>query len=125
MISMTSDTIVHPLLTRSQRIAAGKALRAVVSRESHADFHIDPKRDPLPILTAGDAARVPSLVPERYKRMSVSPFTFYRGAAALMAHDLAAMPRIGLPVQACGDSHLMNFGAFSSPEGNVLSTSTI
>ena len=109
-----------PLLNREQRHAAGKALRGVVSRESHADFTVDPNRDPLQILTAGDADRVPSLVPERYKRMDVSPFAFYRGAAALMAHDLAPMPHIGLPVQACGDAHLANFGAFSSPEGNVL-----
>ena len=71
------------LLTRAQRQAAGKALRGVVSRESHADFAVDPHRDPLPILQAGDADRVPSLVPERYKRMNASPFTFYRGAAAL------------------------------------------
>ena len=119
---MTSSSIesASALLSRAQRTSAGKALRAVVSRESHAAFVVDPQRDPLPILTAGDANRVPALVPERYKRMVVSPFTFYRGAAALMAHDLAGMPRIGLPVTACGDSHLMNFGAFSSPEGNVL-----
>ena len=116
-----SSTVGSPrLLSRAQRNAAGKALRAVVPRESHAEFTVDPHRDPLPILTAGDANRVPALVPERYKRMVVSPFTFYRGAAALMAHDLATVPRIGLPVTACGDSHLMNFGAFSSPEGNVL-----
>ena len=108
------------LLTREQRSAAGKALRSVVSRESHADFSVDPHRDPLPILTAVDAGRVAALVPERYKRMVASPFAFYRGAAALMAHDLAAMPRLGLPVQACGDCHLLNFGAFSSPEGHVL-----
>lgn len=105
---------------REQRKAAGKALRAVVAREAHAAFTVDPARDPLPILTATDTLRVASLVPERYKRMAASPFAFYRGAAALMAHDLAASPRIGLPVQACGDCHLMNFGAFSSPEGNVL-----
>ena len=118
---MTSTGTDAPnLLTRDQRHAAGKALRAVISRESHAEFAVDPHRDPLPILTAGDGARVPSLVPERYRRMAVSPFTFYRGAAALMAHDLATRPRIGLPVQTCGDCHLMNFGAFSSPEGNVL-----
>ena len=108
------------LMTREQRQAAGKALRAVVTRESHADFTVDPHRDPLPILTAGDAGRVPSLVPERYKRMNASPFAFYRGAATLMAHDLRSSPHIGLPVQVCGDAHLMNFGAFSSPEGNVL-----
>lgn len=117
---MTTDSDTPQLLNRAQRMAAGKALRSVVSRESHADFHIDPKRDPLPLLTAGDPARVQSLVSERYRRMNVSPFAFYRGAAAIMAHDLSAMPRIGLPVQACGDCHLMNFGAFSSPEGNVL-----
>ena len=107
-------------LSRGQRRAAGKALRAVVPRESHADFTVDPRRDPLPLLAASDAARVAPLVPERYKRMAASPFAFYRGAAAIMAHDVAAMPTVGLPVQACGDCHLMNFGAFSSPEGNVL-----
>ena len=115
-----TDTTAPQLLTREQRKAAGKALRSVVSRESHAHFAVEPKRDPLPLLTAGDAARVPSLVPVRYERMAVSPFTFYRGAASVMAHDLMASPKIGLPVQACGDCHLMNFGAFSSPEGNVL-----
>ncbi len=108
------------LLSRAQRKAAGKALRAVVSRESHADVAVEPHRDPMPLLAASDAARVAPLVPERYKRMAASPFAFYRGAAALMAHDVAAVPAIGLPVQACGDCHLMNFGAFSSPEGNVL-----
>lgn len=118
MVDMLVDA--SHLMTRERRQAAGKALRAVVSRESHAGFTVDPHRDPLPILTAGDADRLRALVPERYKRMNVSPFAFYRGAAALMAHDLAPMPRIGLPVQVCGDAHLMNFGAFSSPEGNVL-----
>ena len=113
------DAATHRL-TREQRKAAGKALRTVVSRESHAQFTVDAHRDPLPTLTASDGLRVPSLVPERYKRMAVSPFAFYRGAASLMAHDLAVGPHIGLPVQACGDCHLMNFGAFSSPEGNVL-----
>lgn len=117
--SPSTDARSH-LLGREQRKAAGKALRAVVSRESHAEFTVDPGRDPLPVLTASDGARVAGLVPERYKRMAASPFAFYRGAAALMAHDLGGAPRIGLPVQACGDCHLLNFGAFSSPEGNVL-----
>ena len=72
------------------------------------------------ILGASDAARVPALVPERYKRMAVSPFAFLRGAAAVMASDLAAAPHIGATVQACGDCHLMNFGAFLTPEGRVL-----
>ncbi len=121
MTSSVNEPMKSPsLLSRAARQASGKAMRAVVSRESHAEFSVDPHRDPLPILTAGDATRVQALVPERYRRMAVDPFAFYRGAAALMAHDLAAMPRIGLPVQVCGDAHLLNFGAFSSPEGNVL-----
>ena len=121
MSSANSPTTTSPrLLTRAERQASGKALRAVVSRESHADFTVDPHRDPLPILSANDSSRVHALVPERYKRMAPDPFAFFRGAAALMAHDLAGMPRIGLPVQVCGDAHLLNFGAFSSPEGTVL-----
>ena len=117
---MTDTTTETGLKTRDERLADGRGLRTVVPREAHAQFTVDTNRDPLPILTAGDALRVPSLVPERYKRMSVNPFAFYRGAAALMAHDLLPMPRIGLPVQACGDCHLMNFGVFASPEGAVL-----
>ena len=117
---MTATTTGTGLKTRDERFADGRGLRSVVPREAHAQFTVDATRDPLPILTAGDALRVPSLVPERYKRMGVNPFAFYRGAAALMAHDLMPMPRIGLPVQACGDCHLMNFGVFASPEGAVL-----
>lgn len=108
------------LATRAARYAAGKALRQGVSRESHGDFTPDQHRDALWILAASDPGRVQALVPERYKRMVVSPFTFYRGAAAVMAHDLAAQPYIGATVQACGDCHLMNFGAFQTPEGRVL-----
>ena len=117
---LSSTTNATGLKTREERLADGRGLRNVVPREAHAQFSVDTDRDPLPILTAGDAVRVPSLVPERYKRMGVNPFAFYRGAAALMAHDLLPMPRIGLPVQACGDCHLMNFGVFASPEGAVL-----
>jgi uncharacterized protein (DUF2252 family) len=115
-----STSLNAGLVKRADRYAAGKGLRRTVSRESHAEFRLDPDRDPLPLLTASDSGRVPALVPERYKRMSVSPFTFYRGAAALMAQDLQSQPRIGAPVQACGDCHLMNFGAFLTPEGRVL-----
>ena len=115
-----NDVDAPKLLPRKVRHDAGKALREHVPLASHADFHVDKDRDPLPILTAGDAVRVQALVPERYRRMAPDPFVFYRGAAALMAHDMTLMPRIGLPVQACGDCHLMNFGVFSSPEDNVL-----
>ena len=117
---MTETDGAPTLPTRAERRAAGKALRDTVSRESHAAFTVDLARDPLPILTAGDATRVPSLVPERYRRMGADPFAFYRGAAALMAHDLLPMPRIGLPVQASGDCHLMNFGCFEATGGDVL-----
>ena len=106
--------------TRAERYASGKALRVATSRESHAEFIPDPDRDPLPVLTANDSLRVSLLVPERYRRMAVSPFAFYRGAAAIMAHDLASSPYIGATVQGCGDCHLMNFGAFLTAESRVL-----
>eukprot|EP01037_Dinobryon_pediforme_P033748 gene33748-39339_t len=67
-----------------------------------------------------DADRIAHLVPERHKRMSTSPFAFLRGAAAVMAADLRRQPQAGLAVQASGDCHIMNFGAFLSPEGRVL-----
>ena len=72
--------------------------------------------DPVALLERQAKTRVPELVPIRYGRMLVSPFTFYRGAASIMAHDLAATPRSGLIVQCCGDAHLSNFGVFASPE---------
>ena len=113
------DKAVH--LTPSERAAAGKAARAQVPRSSHAMF--DPpsgRPDPVDLLESQAASRVPELVPLRYGRMLVSPFTFYRGAALLMASDLAATPHSGLWVQACGDAHLSNFGAFGSPERKLV-----
>lgn len=106
--------------TRAQRYAAGRALRTRVPRESHAECPPASGRDPLAILHETDAARIPELLPIRYQRMAQSPFTFLRGAAAVMAHDLAGLPQVGAKVQACGDCHLMNFGAFNTPEGRVL-----
>ena len=80
-------------------------------------FEPPPTRaDPVELLERQAKTRVPELVPIRYGRMLVSPFTFYRGAALIMAHDLAATPRSGLNVQCCGDAHLSNFGVFASPE---------
>ena len=108
------------LLSRTERFEAGKKLRSRTSRESHADHTATDKRDPVAILAEADRTRIPELVPTRYQRMAASPFTFLRGAAAIMAHDLAHMPHIGIPVQACGDCHLMNFGAFQTPEDDVL-----
>ncbi|HVP28551.1 MAG TPA: DUF2252 domain-containing protein [Myxococcota bacterium] len=72
------------------------------------------------MLIASNAGRLPDLVPIRFGRMMQSPFAFYRGAAAIMAADLASTPRSGLAVQACGDAHLLNFGAFATPERNVI-----
>jgi uncharacterized protein (DUF2252 family) len=113
--------VVVPHLTVSERVARGKAARAEVPRSSHATFEPSPDRpDPLELLERQAATRVPELVPIRYGRMLVSPFTFYRGAALIMAHDLAATPRSGLNVQCCGDAHLSNFGMFASPERQLV-----
>ena len=106
--------------TVSERAARGRAARAESPRSSHAGFELAPDRDPVAILEAQAATRVPELVPVRYGRMLVSPFTFYRGAAAVMAHDLAATPRAGLRVQLCGDAHLSNVGGFASPERSLV-----
>jgi uncharacterized protein (DUF2252 family) len=97
----------------------GKALRRSVPREAHAELRIPSKRSALGILKEGDAGRMQALLPLRYKKMAESPFAFLRGAAAVMAQDLARQPKIGLTVQACGDAHLMNFGALVTPEGNI------
>jgi uncharacterized protein (DUF2252 family) len=112
---------VVPHLSVAESVARGKAARAEVPRESHAEFAPSANRaDPLELLERQAATRVPELVPIRYGRMLVSPFTFYRGAALLMANDLAATPRSGLHVQCCGDAHLSNFGVFASPERRLV-----
>src|SRR6476619_2195923 len=108
---------VVPHLTVEERVARGKAARHEVPRSSHAGFSPGMHRpDPVALLEQQAARRVPELVPIRYGRMLVSPFTFYRGAALIMAADLAGTPRSGITTQICGDAHLMNFGAFASPE---------
>jgi uncharacterized protein (DUF2252 family) len=107
--------------TREQRINRGKAARAEVPRSSHAEFSPGRDRpDPLALLMAEDATRVPELLPIRYARMASSAFAFFRGAALPMASDLARTPRSGLNVQLCGDAHLSNFGLFGSPERHVV-----
>jgi uncharacterized protein (DUF2252 family) len=88
--------------------------------ESHAEFDLGGSRDPVGLLLGQAQSRVPELVPVRHGRMLVSPFTFYRGAALPMAADLAGTPDSGLWVQLCGDAHLSNFGAFASPERNLV-----
>jgi uncharacterized protein (DUF2252 family) len=108
-------------LTPAERAARGKAARAVAPRVSHAVFDPPPHRpDPLALLEEQGKSRVPELVPLRWGRMLVSPFTYYRGAALPMASDLATTPVTGLAVQACGDAHLSNFGVFGSAERNLV-----
>jgi len=107
--------------TPEQRNAAGRAARNAVSRSSQATWQAPPDRaDPVDVLAAQAESRVEDLIPIRYGRMLVSPFTFFRGAAAVMAADLAATPTSGLRVQLCGDAHLSNFGGFASPERDLV-----
>jgi len=102
-------------------VAAGKAARKRVPRASHAAFEPGANRaDPIELLERQSETRVPELVPIRYGRMLLSPFSFYRGAAIIMASDLAGTPHSGLTVQCCGDAHLSNFGVFASPERQLV-----
>jgi len=108
-------------LTPAERAARGKAARAQVPRDSHAVFDPPADRpDPIALLEQQATTRVPELVPVRWGRMMVSPFTYYRGAALPMASDLAITPVSGLAVQACGDAHLSNFGLFGSAERRLM-----
>src|ERR1700722_7773049 len=101
--------------------AKGKKARDTAPRESHAAFEPRPGRpDPVALLEGQGTTRVPELVPIRYGRMLVSPFTFFRGAALIMASDLSDSPRSGIHAQICGDAHLSNFGVFGSPERQLV-----
>lgn len=112
-------TVLGP--TTKQRIAVGRSLRAKVPRSSHAEWKPRADRpDPIELLRHIDQGRLTELLPIRYARMRSSAFSFFRGAAALMACDLAATPATGLRVQACGDCHVANFGGFGSPERQLL-----
>jgi uncharacterized protein (DUF2252 family) len=105
----------------AQRMKAGRRLREAVPRKSHGEWKASANRpDPIQLLIESDAGRIPGLLPIRYARMRQSPFAFLRGAAAVMAFDLAQTPKTGFRVQACGDCHIMNFGAFASPERNLI-----
>jgi uncharacterized protein (DUF2252 family) len=110
-------TLPQPELRRDR----ARALRAQVPRSSHAAWEPPPsRRDPVVVLQEQEAERVPELVPIRHERMMASPFTFFRGAAAVMAEDLATTPSSGLRVQACGDAHLLNFGIYATPERRLV-----
>ena len=105
----------------SERAAGGKEARARVPRSSLGGWDAPEDRaDPVEILETAGGGRVQELLPIRYGRMAVSPFTFYRGAAAVMAADLATTPTSGLRVQMCGDAHLSNFGVFAAPDRRLV-----
>ena len=112
-----SEKLAHP--TVKERAARGKDARTKCPRTSFAELD-PPKRDPVALLEAQAPSRVPELVPIRYGRMLVSPFAFFRGGAAIMAHDIASAPRTDLAAQLCGDAHLANFGGFASPERDLV-----
>ncbi len=104
-----------------ERAAAGKAARRAAPRSAHGEWApADDRADPVELLERQAVTRAPELVPIRYGRMLVSPFAFYRGAAAIMAADLAGTPRSGLSVQLCGDAHLENFGMFAAPDRELV-----
>ncbi|NJR64852.1 MAG: DUF2252 domain-containing protein [Leptolyngbyaceae cyanobacterium CRU_2_3] len=119
--NLASTGLSATSLSPRDRQAAGKALRNQVSRSVHRDWQpADDRPDPIALLEASSKGRLPHLVPIRYGRMQKSPFTFLRGAAIVMASDLATTPTTGLHVQACGDCHLLNFGGFATPERNLV-----
>ena len=129
VVEVPAETTVAPKptptkvehFTPAERAARGKATRAEVSRSSHGHWERSAARpDPIDILEAQAVTREPELVPIRYGRMLVSPFTFYRGAAAIMAADLSGGPRTGLHTQLCGDAHLMNFGTYAAPDRRMV-----
>ena len=114
-----TKAVPHP--TVAERVERGKAARANAPRSELGEYEPAPdRRDPVALLEEQAASRVQELVPIRYGRMLVSPFTFYRGAAYPMAADLAGAPRTGLEVQLCGDAHLSNFGAFAASDRRLV-----
>ena len=110
-----------PRPTPDERRDAGRVLRKVIPRSSLAGFTPPRRRfDPIGVLAAQDRVRIPELVPIRHGRMAASPFAFLRGAAAVMARDIAGQPTTGIRTQCCGDCHLLNFGAYATPERNLV-----
>src|SRR3954470_10545544 len=111
----------HATLISGESAGRGREARRRAPRSAHGDFQAAPDRpDPVEVLQAQAATRVQELVPIRYGRMLASPFTFYRGAAAVMAADLASTPVSGIVVQACGDAHISNFGGFAAQDRRLV-----
>jgi uncharacterized protein (DUF2252 family) len=116
--ALLHDNTISP---RDDRRLRGQALKASIPLNLHATWEVPKNRpDPIELLDSYNTGRVPELVPIRWGRMLASPFTFFRGAAALMASDMADAVKTGIRVQACGDCHLLNFGAFATPERNIV-----
>jgi uncharacterized protein (DUF2252 family) len=119
--SRTSPSIATHRRPRAERYALGKSLRQQCSRDSHAAWKpADDRPDPVELVRHADKGRLPDLLALRHGRMAQSPFTFYRGAALNMAHDLASLPATGVRVQCCGDAHLVNFRGFATAERNII-----
>jgi uncharacterized protein (DUF2252 family) len=104
----------------AERVDRGRRARALIPRATHGQWAPSQHRDPVAQLEGQAASRIAELVPIRYGRMMATPATFYRGAAAVMAQDLAQSPISGLEVQLCGDAHMTNFGGFASPERSLV-----
>jgi uncharacterized protein (DUF2252 family) len=117
----TNENPFDSVTSKAKRFATGKALRKTTSRSMHRQWKPSEKReDPVAVLINTNIGRIESLLPIRYSRMMESPFSFYRGAAAIMAADLAHSPNTGIELQLCGDCHLMNFGGFATPERKLV-----
>ena len=110
----------HSHYPDEQRAAHGKAARKLIPRSRHAELDLQGRPDPLALLEEQARSRVPELVPLRYGRMAASPFTFFRGAALVMASDLSRTPTSGIHAQLCGDAHLLNFGMFGTPGRRLI-----
>lgn len=109
------------LASKAERYDNGAAIRKIVPRSSHQEWAPpEDREDPIDVLVKTSVGRIEDLLPIRYRRMIESPFAFYRGAAAIMAADLANTPNTGMHLQLCGDCHLMNFGGFATPERKLV-----
>ncbi len=116
-----ATNLFDPVASKAERYAKGVAIRENTPRSIHREWNIpETRKDPVEILIETNIGRVESLLPIRYSRMMESPFSFFRGAAAIMAADLAQMPSTGIHLQLCGDCHLMNFGGFATPERKLV-----
>ncbi|TPG44513.1 DUF2252 domain-containing protein [Flavobacterium pectinovorum] len=116
-----NENLLDPATSKAARFDTGVAIRKIVPRSTHQEWTPPENReDPVEILIKTSIGRIENLLPIRYSRMMESPFAFYRGAAAIMAADLANTPNTGIDLQLCGDCHLMNFGGFATPERKLV-----